>query len=214
MTYVQIINAVLRRLRESEVSNYNDTEYSTLLGDFVNEVKREVEDAWNWQTLKTSVDVTTSASTSEYTLTGAGNRYKILNVINVTNDSPMKIAPYGWIKEQQAFGNTDEGSPIYYTLEGIDGSDPKIEVFPTPYATETLRFYMIISQADLAANDTELTVPDYPVLLGTYARALSERGEDGGTQYQEAMMQYHRALADAVGQHARHSPHETVWDVE
>ena len=48
MTYLQIVNKVLRRLRENEVSSINENPYSLLIGDLVNVVKREVEDAWDW----------------------------------------------------------------------------------------------------------------------------------------------------------------------
>ena len=35
MTYLDIVNNVLRRLRESTVSDITETTYSTMVGDFV-----------------------------------------------------------------------------------------------------------------------------------------------------------------------------------
>ena len=67
MTYIQIINAVLRRLREDEVASPSDTEYSTLIGDFVNETKREVEAAWNWTALRTTITLSADNATTEMT---------------------------------------------------------------------------------------------------------------------------------------------------
>ena len=41
--YLTIVNEVLRRLREDEVSAVANTAYSKMVGDFVNDAKRIVE---------------------------------------------------------------------------------------------------------------------------------------------------------------------------
>ena len=40
MTYLQLVNSVLRRLRENEVDSVNQNNYSKLIGEFVNDAKR------------------------------------------------------------------------------------------------------------------------------------------------------------------------------
>jgi len=35
MTYLELVNAVLRRLRITEVGSVNETAYSAMIGDFV-----------------------------------------------------------------------------------------------------------------------------------------------------------------------------------
>ena len=40
MTYLQLVNSVLRRLRENEVDTVPETSYSVLIGDFVNDAKQ------------------------------------------------------------------------------------------------------------------------------------------------------------------------------
>ena len=61
MDYREIINKVLRRLREDTIANdwignLNDSadvdEYQKLIGDLVNETKQTVEDAWGWSFLR------------------------------------------------------------------------------------------------------------------------------------------------------------------
>ena len=42
-TYLDVVNNVLRRLREPVVSSVTDTDYSAMLGVFVNDAKREIE---------------------------------------------------------------------------------------------------------------------------------------------------------------------------
>jgi len=50
-TYLQLVNLVLQGLRENTVSTVSATPYSQLIGRWVNDAKRQVEDAWDWQTL-------------------------------------------------------------------------------------------------------------------------------------------------------------------
>ena len=84
--YLTLVNSVLRRLREDEVSAVANTAYSKMVGDFVNDAKTQVENAHDWSALRTTVVVTTSSGTSEYSLTNAGERVKIYSVINDTSN--------------------------------------------------------------------------------------------------------------------------------
>jgi hypothetical protein len=63
MTYLQLVNSVLRRLREDEVSSVSQNSYSKLIGEFVNDAKRSVEDAYDWTALRTTLTVTTDDTT-------------------------------------------------------------------------------------------------------------------------------------------------------
>ena len=55
MTYIEIVNSVLVRLREEKVDSVNDTEYSSLIAQIVNVAKRDVENAYNWEALRKTV---------------------------------------------------------------------------------------------------------------------------------------------------------------
>ena len=46
-TYLTLVNSVLKRLLEKTVTSVSQNQYSHLIGEFVNDAKREVEDAWN-----------------------------------------------------------------------------------------------------------------------------------------------------------------------
>lgn len=214
MTYLQLINAVLRRLRESEVSSWDETAYSKLIGDFVNEAKREVEDAWNWMQLRSSIQVTCSPNVFSYALTGAGNRYRVLQVINDTQDYDMRGVPYKHLNRLFVVTDTVEtGNPLYYGINGMTGDDPNVDVWPVPSAADVLLFHMVIPQADLDANADTLTVPSWPVILGAFAKALSERGEDGSTMFAEAYGSYSHALSDAIALDAYNQSDELDWVV-
>ena len=45
-TYLQAVNDVLVRLREEQVSTVTETSYSSLIGKFVNDAKRQIEDSY------------------------------------------------------------------------------------------------------------------------------------------------------------------------
>ena len=51
MTYLNLVNNVLRRLREEEVTSVSSSTYGKMVGDFVNDAKRIVEDSWDWSAL-------------------------------------------------------------------------------------------------------------------------------------------------------------------
>ena len=86
MTLLELVNDVLIRLREPVVTTYNETTYSTLVAKFVNDAKRQVEDAFGWNSLGQTITVTTVASTPSYSLTGAGQKFQVMDAINTTSN--------------------------------------------------------------------------------------------------------------------------------
>jgi len=215
-TFVQAVNKVLQRLRESTVTDYNDTDYSTLISIFVNDAKREVEDSWDWTALRTTITVTTSASDYDYTLTGAGDRFTILNVYNDSTNQKyfLNQMNYKQMKLLLGLDNTDSSAPVRYAFEGENASnDPTVLMWPVPDGIYSIDFNIVLPQADLSSSSTVIKVPEYPVILGAYAKALEERGEDMGITAQSAWADYNKALAYAILQDAAKVPDETDWYV-
>jgi hypothetical protein len=66
MTYLELVNDVLVRLRESTVSTVSETSYSSLIGKFVNDAKRQIEDAYAWNVLGTTITLSTTSGTYQY----------------------------------------------------------------------------------------------------------------------------------------------------
>ena len=178
-TWLELTNAVLTRLREPTVTTVSSTTYTSLIGAFVNEVKREVEDAWDWNRLRSSIDIVTVASSFSYTLTGSGKRFRVLDAFNKSQTSEM--IQISTIEMDRLFllGTAGSGPPIYYNFNGQSAGDPNLNVYPIPNAVQTLRFNIVIPQDDFSADATQLIVPEWPVILGAWGRAVSERGEDG-----------------------------------
>ncbi len=210
-TYLQLVNAVLVRLREDEVSSVTQSSLSKLVGKFVNEVKRQVEDAWAWDALNQTLTVTTSAGTSTYTVTGSGRRFKDVDINDTTSQARVNNVPIQWITDQQQLSTVQRGSPVYYAWNGTDGTDSKLELFPTPDGTYTLKVNLNVAQADLSGDSDTLTIQSEAVIAGAYARALIERGEDGGLNSGEAFSLYKGILADQIAQESSRFCEYDCW---
>jgi len=90
MTYLELVNDVLVRLREDEVTAVTDTAYSKLIGKFVNDAKRQVEDAYTWNALSETLTAVTSEDLFNYVLVGSGTRFKVIDVINQEQDAFLR----------------------------------------------------------------------------------------------------------------------------
>lgn len=210
MTYLQLVNKVLIRLRENEVSSVQDSPYSKLIGEFVNVVKREVEDSYNWSALRTTITINTTADIYSYDLTSSTTRCKIIDVINDTEDYEMLYQTTKWFDTQFLTANGETNSPMYWNLNGVttDG-DHQIDLYPIPDGEYAIRVNMVKPQADLEDDNDNIFVPYQIVIEGVVARAISERGDDGG--YTEQENRYNRILADYVAAEAGSRPDETIW---
>lgn len=211
MTYIQLVNDVLARLRESSVAAISTNAYSSLIGKFVNDAKRQVEDSWNWEALYTTITVTTAGGTSGYTLTGSGYRVKIDSVNNGTRKYPLSNVALRFIKDIQQTTTATSGTPEYYALSGNSGGNATVELYPTPSGVESIKFNCYVPQSDLSADSDVLTIPSEPVIAGAYARALVERGEDGGLSSSEAYGLYKGILADLIALEASRHIEAECW---
>ena len=199
MTYLQLINNVLIRLRETQVSTNNETTYSTLIGLFVNDAKRQIEDAFSWNVLGQTVTLTTVAATYVYSMTGAGQKFQVQDAINTTSNIGLQNISFVEMNRYQNLVPTTNGIPQYYAFDGVDASgDTKVVLYPRPDGVYNIPFSLTVPQATLAADGTSVLVPDTLVVQNAYARALVERGEDGGLSSSEAYQLYRAMLSDQI----------------
>jgi hypothetical protein len=199
MTYLELVNDVLIRLREPTVATVTATSYSTLIGKFVNDAKRQIEDAFSWNVLGTTITVTTTAGTYLYSLTGAGQKFQVVDVLNTTSNIRMKNIDFASMNRNQNFSTPVNGIPAYYAFDGVDGSyDTKVNLYPRPDGVYTIPFSLTVPQATLSSDQTVVLVPDVLIVQNAYARALIERGEDGGLDSSEAFLLYKSMLSDYI----------------
>jgi hypothetical protein len=212
MNYIQLVNSVLRRLRETEVSSVNDNAYSKLIGDFVNDAKRNVEDAYNWNSLSDTLTAVTAVDIFNYVLVGSGQRFRVIDVLNDSSDVIVRNASTRWMNQQFLLNPTQRGTPQYYNFNGTDANgDTQVDLFPVPNGVYNIRFNVILPQPLLEADSDNMLVPYEPVIFLAYAKALAERGEDGGLLSSEAYGLYKTSLADAIALEAGRYFEEETW---
>lgn len=216
-TALTVVNNVLARLRENQVTSvtFATNTYAQLILRFVNEAKQEVEDAWDWTALRQTLTVTTSAGTSTYTVTGAGQRFRFYDpnrvIINATNKTwilpqsqpTMELAKWTYSVSNQI--------PCWYRFIGESGGDPVLELYPTPDATYSLKVPLIIPDADLSAYSDTFKLPLLPVELRAWAKAISERGEDAGQNSVEQLEIAEDVLASHIARDAGLVEGEMQW---
>lgn len=212
MNYISLVNDVLIRLREPEASSVSDNAYVKLIAKFVNDSKRVVEDSYNWNALSDTLSATTTADVFNYVLVGSGQRFRVIDVINDTQNSFVELASTKWMDQQFLMTTPQKGSPAYYNFNGTDSNgDTQVDLFPIPNGAYDIRFNIIKPQIPLAANADILLVPEEPVILGALARAQAERGEDGGVQAGETYQLMKQSLADAIALESGRYLEEQEW---
>ena len=212
-TYLQMINDVLVRLREAEVATNDTTAYSSLVGTFINDAKRYVEDAYDWTALETTKTVTTSNGVYNYTITGAGLRFRTKRVLSQESNWFLSIENPNVMEDYLRNNTQQSGAPDRFCYKGADSNgDGKVLLFPVPNGVYNIDFDLIVPQAELASDSTVITVPDVPVILRAYAMAIRERGEDGGISASEAFGIAQQTLADYIAIEQGHNGAGTTWD--
>ena len=210
--YIQLVNDVLVRLREPEASSVSDNAYVKLIARYVNDSKRMVEDAYNWNALSETLSATTTADVFNYVLVGSGQRFQVIDVLNDTDNWFLRNASTVWMDQQFLLTTPQKGSPMYYNFNGTNSDgDTQVDLFPIPNGTYNLRFNIIKPQEPLVNNADILLVPHEPVILGALARAQAERGEDGGVQSGETYTLYRQSLSDAISLEANRYIEDTQW---
>jgi hypothetical protein len=191
MTYLQLINRVLTRLREKSVLGVtSSTKYTELIGQMVNEAKYDVEDAGPWYALRTTVTGSMTASVATVDLTASTNERSYL-----LRDSHTG-GPQAWITTAQKLNSlavitqtqmnqmrtlTDqpetEQQPVYVSFT-TSASGVTAEFYPKPDQAYTYKFVFVVPQADLEAKTDVLTIPAEPVWREALVRAIEERGDE------------------------------------
>ena len=212
MTYLNLMNSVLRRLREEETTSVTSTTYVKMVGDFINDAKTLVGQAADWSALRETITISTTASDNTYSLTGGGDNIKVMSMLNDTENCFMEYQTKDWFNEALYIGNASEGTPQYYTYNGLDANgDTQILVGPTPDGVYTIRVDTVKRQVDLSADADTLLIPSQPVIHLAVALLARERGETGGTSTAEYFTIANQYLSDAIAIDAAKHPEEMVF---
>lgn len=211
MTYLEIVNKVLRLMREDTIDSVAtaDDVVALLVTEFVNDAKRFVEDAHNWNQLREEWDIVTVPGTNTYSLTNSGKYAKIEYIWN--DKYEVRKRPLKTVKYRNELSPTSN-QPNIWAVSGTDASgDVQVRVYPTPDDAYNLKVSGFQFQADLALDADELLVPDQPVVYRALALALRERGEVGGQTAVEIFGVAEQHLSDAIARDADMSNLDFDW---
>jgi hypothetical protein len=213
-TFLSLVNDVLVRLREPQVTSVNENTMSSLVGKFVNDAKREACDAYDWDAFNTAVTVSTVANQYVgYSITGAGVRCKIMDVINTSRQYVLNPMDHQTL-DIEAYGtaNPQKTTPFYYIFGGVDtNGDAQVKFWPIPDATYNIRFSLVVPEDDMVDDGDTTKIPKEPIVLNAFARALVERGEDGGLNSSEAYALAKKSLGDLIALELARSPENDAW---
>ncbi len=215
MTYLQLVNSVLRKLREDEVTTVNENDYSKLVGDFVNDAVKFVEASWDWSSLRTAIDITTVNNTKTYSLTDFGIRGELMSLYNVTEKQEIRQRTKAYIKDKH-YKDPDNttGKPRYFAFDGTDvNNDTQVTFYPTPNDTYVLEANVVLRDTDLTGDSDNTKLPTQPIVQLAFAYALRERGETGGQNAMEQTVIANQDLANAIALDAGNNGGELVFDV-
>jgi len=219
MTFREAINEVLIRLREDTISSdwtddINDSSavsaYQKVIGALINDSKRSIESYHDWLVLRQTVDISTVASTKNYNLS-SGQDFKILDVVNNSTGTQLIQVSKAYLNNIK-YPTDPTGEPLYYGFNGADTSNNlKVDLSPIPTAAQTISFDIVKYQDVLTEADTVIKIPTKPLILGAFARAISERGEDGGTQSSIAAQEASNSLSQAIMVDSGNVQFESDW---
>lgn len=216
-TQLNIVNDVLRRLREDVVSTVSSTDYSVLIAMFLNDAKEDLEDMWFWTVNEVEIDTTILADgTRTYDLTSTTDRSFMVRDIQdelpmaydiTTNenaqlfDIPLKELRRWRNKSATTIG--DLAKPHIFSIKpDSDGRGYTLELREGANNARTWRTYWYAPQAELAldgtADATEILLPERPLYLRTLYYALNERGEEMGEPGGVADARAEKAAAAAM----------------
>jgi hypothetical protein len=222
MTFRELINEVLIRLREDTIAtdwsgNINDsttvTAYQKVIGSLVNDAKRSIETYHDWLILRETKDITTVNGTKNYSL-ASGQEVKVIDVVNQTTSNKLVQVNRAYMNSV-AYPVEADGEPMYYAFNGADSSNNlKVDLTPIPTEAQTISFDIIKYQDELKLAATSVKIPDKPLILGAWARAISERGEDGGTQMTITAKESLESLNQAILIDSGNTQFESDWYVK
>jgi hypothetical protein len=212
MSYLELVNGILTRLRERKVSSINETPYSSMIAVLINDAKETVENAWNWSGLRTTLTTTTTSGVFNYELNGSQNVLTILDVISLEENIFLKEKGAHDFNRLFLSNNVGTGSPYWYSFNGISADgDTQIDFYPIPDAAYTIMFNCVLRTGNLTENADTFLVPTKPIELLTYALAVEERGEDGGASPVSAYARANNALQDAITLDSNKHSEELIW---
>lgn len=221
MTVLEIVNRVLRRLREDTVTTITETSYSALVGEFVADIHEELLEH-EWSSMEHTVDVPVDAAqrvldlsrteansgdvatTSRVPTTDSIIYFaKVFDDTSDTDGMPLFIVSPQEIEcRYQEDRDQELTDPIWIAFRNHPDRDGlEATIYPPPLSARHIRIYAWTPEApiDIDTDDNrEVLVPARPIRLGALYLALNERGEELGEPGGVAERRYEESVGQAL----------------
>ena len=228
MTLKQMVNKILRRLREDEITNTNESEYSTLIVEFVNEAMEEVQSRYLWSNLDAYTEFQTVASQFGYNLadylTGSGdvkagsnltNERSMLRIVDDiapvylydgdgttdTEGKRLKLVSNFEMQDMYRQDQSNTGEPEYIALFKTAANDGwTARLYPLPDGEYTVRILFWSPQEAFAVDATDDSDEIKPPNNAVFTFALMMAANERGEEMGEPGNILERRYIAAIGE--------------
>ena len=215
MTLLQAVNGVLRRLRENTVSTVNQTAYSTMIVDLVNDAYEYIGETHDWLGLEANLTVTTSSGTATYELDGAGETSDVKKAVNTTSNDVLTEWTYERILEESEINPPSNSKPTHWAVSSrASDGDPNIIFRPTPDGVYSINIRVDKPITRLSVDTDVFVIPSSPIVQMAYGLALAERGDTGGTSGSVQLQIADQFIQNAILGDISRRPEKQQWYVE
>lgn len=174
------------------------SDYPALIASFVSDIAQEVNEAGpGWSALDAEIDITLSAGTRVYTMTGTTNKstllyspdgsplvWSFLDSSDTYGQTIIQVDPYTMEGLYQNYRSLSNLIPSHFSIDANStNASLEMTVWPTPSGARYIRAFVNTPEAELDVTtdaSTSIKVPNRAVYLGALYMALNERGEEIG----------------------------------
>ena len=210
MTYLELVNNVLTRLREPMITSVLRSEDAVvnIVKNLVNDAKRHVEMAHSWNATRKLWMFTSELGRPSYILEDTSGGCRISKVMVEGHHI------HQWDLQTLIHQTNKTGLMYRYAYDGTDEEgNISIRFDPIPEAGINIEILGHMVLPDLKEDGDMVRLPAQPVLYYALALAARERGEVGGQTASELFSMASQYISDAIALDANLSPTEKTWAV-
>ena len=225
MTLLQLVNRVLKKLREDQVTDLASSAYAQLVAEFVADAHREVVQAHDWSVMDKNVLLALVPGQTTYALY-VGSTDIVAPYTGVTRQALVRYlndSPVSWLfaaaadvttgtplnrMEQATYESAQSdlferisttARPCSFAIrEGSDGLELLLDTSPDANYWLLVRMHDPELEIDVDTDEArELLAPTQAVYTGALYYALNERGEEMGEPGNVAERRYINVVGDA-----------------
>lgn len=230
-SFRNIVNSILGDIGSTQIPVSQTTvtdPYQLQVCGFVNRIKEEVENAWNWRALwqtytfvygalnltQPIIDAITAATPSPNSRTVRMTDKRVGKEVALVFDITTFGIPFPLEEMPKSsliyFNTVLNQTPVQYStsfaLDATPAGGLNLMVYPGASVARTMQLTLCSPLTAIDPTiagttgglDTIITVPNQPIELGSIWYALQERGEELGTSTVFTEERYRTALDDAI----------------